>query len=173
VFVNAERNIRKNGLIIYVVHQKMNILKKFIYGSTVNMDNPPLDWWNAKRKEYNIRFIICLFIGQIITLSKSLYIQLYGINISNLKVELGLLIGATLPYVIGILIFDFILLVNINILYFTWPILEKIFFPNHFEGYRKICFAFFNLINIAIIIGYLCTTIFCSGTGLTASFFKG
>ncbi len=148
----------------------MNFINRFIYGSSGNMDSAPLEWWNSKRKEYSVRFMACLLIGQALVLFLNLsYLTseftLQGTELKyplkQIEIELGLIIGYSLPYIL----IDFVILVIVNILYFLLPLIEKYLFSKHHRIYRKSSFAFINSLNIFIVISCLCTTIYFTLTG--------
>ncbi len=116
-------------------------MNNFFFGTISNMELPTLKWWNSKRKEYNLRFISCLLISQLIMFLVSF--SLGGITSDNLTSRIS-----------SMLVSDLLLIVVINIIYFIWPAIERIGFKNS-PKFRLRCFAFINGLSLMILIGAL------------------
>lgn len=112
---------------------------KFFYGKLDNMELSALRWWNSKRLEYSVRFLICLIIAQLLFLLTAF--SLGGIDTSNI-----------LQRLMSAFFWDLVLLLLINVVYFLWPCLEVVLFKKINIVYRKNCFAFLNVLNVLIVI---------------------
>lgn len=120
----------------------MTIWSKYFFGNWSNQDLPALKWWNTKRKDYNLRLLSCLLIGQFLVALTSL--SLGATTSDNL-----------LDRLTGMLLADLLILISVNILYFLWPVIETLLFKTSPNRYRKVCFAFLNTINMLILAGYI------------------
>lgn len=119
----------------------MNI-HNFIFGPMQSMEKPAYSWWNSKRKEYNIKFLLCLLASQLLFALSAIS------SISNSEVSI-------LRRVAGMLTTDLLIVLLINIIYFLWPTLEIIFFTKINILFRKYHFALLNILNILIFISAL------------------
>jgi hypothetical protein len=119
----------------------MNI-HDFIFGPMQAMEKTAYSWWSSKRKEYNIKFLLCLFSAQV------LFALVAISSTSNTDVDF-------LRRITGMLMADLLIILLINLIYFLWPTLEIIFFKKINILYRKYCFAFLNIINVLILLSAL------------------
>lgn len=124
-------------------------ISQFLMGSIKDMDLPSYQWWNSKREEYNLKFISCLLIGQILFFIASL-----NFGISNPENALSRVFSA--------LFVDLLIILLINVLYFLWPTLEVLFFKKINKLYRRYCFALLNLVNVLFVVCVLIFVIYIS-----------
>lgn len=107
-----------------------------------SMEKTAYSWWNSKRKEYNIKFLLCLFSAQVL-------FSLVAIS------SIGNADAGILRRITGMLVADLLIILLINLIYFLWPTLEVIFFKKINILYRKYCFALLNIINALILVSAL------------------
>jgi len=112
---------------------------RFFYGKLDSMELPAFRWWNSKRVEYSLRFLICLIFSQLLFFL--IAFSLGGIDTSNI-----------FQRIVSALLSDVVLLLLVNIVYFLWPVIEVILFKEINIVYRKNCFAFLNLLNVLIVV---------------------
>lgn len=117
-------------------------IHNFIFGPMQSMEKTAYSWWNSKRKEYNIKFLLCLFSAQF------LFALVVISSTSNTDVSI-------LRKITAMLITDLLIIVIINMIYFLWPTLEIFFFKKINILYRKYCFALLNIINVLIFMSAL------------------
>lgn len=113
----------------------MNI-KYFLTGPMNQMEKPAFPWWGSKWLEYNIKFICCLFIAQLLFI-------LVAISKSNENFNFIMKLA-------GMLQADFLAIILMNIIYFIFPTLEFLLFRRFNILFRKYTFQFLNIINLII-----------------------
>lgn len=116
----------------------MNNIQKFLYGEIYNNDYPAFKWWTSKRKEYNLKLIVCLVLAQLVLSGAS-----YSLGITTIENIIQKTLSA--------LFVDVVLIIFMNIVYFLWPILEIVIFKSKNDIYRKVCFGFINFISATLL----------------------
>jgi hypothetical protein len=111
-------------------------LKYFLTGPMLQMEKAAFPWWGSKWLEYNLKFIFCLFIAQLLFMLAA--ISMADENF-NFAVKL-----------VGMLKADLLAIILVNIIYFIFPTLEFILFRKFNILFRKYAFQFLNLINLII-----------------------
>lgn len=117
----------------------MELIRRFFWGQSRDMGLSAFKWWNSKRLEYNLRFLGCLVVGQVLLLMTSYSLGI--ITVSNI-----------LNKVASALLADLVVLVVVNLVYFLWPTLEFLLFRKNPKKYRSVCFAVLNGLNLAIVV---------------------
>lgn len=117
-------------------------INSFIFGPMISMGAPAFSWWESKRLEYNLKFISCLLIAQLL---------FFLVAISNV----GLAEFDIVRRIMGAIVTDVIFLLALNIIYFAWPIVELVIFRKINIIFRKYMYALLNILNLIIVIGAL------------------
>ena len=112
-------------------------VNKFLFGPLIDMNLPPYQWWNSKRKEYTLKFVLCLLSAQML-----LFLASFSLGVIKTEEFLGKVINA--------LVLDAVLICVMNVLYFLWPTLEILFFKSINLIYRRYCFAFLNIFSASL-----------------------
>lgn len=109
------------------------IIHNFIFGPMLSMEKSAYSWWNSKRKEYNIKLLLCFVAAQFLFM----LVAVSSTGFADVDIA---------QRFIRMLIADLFIFLLMNIVYFLWPTLEVIFFRKINVLYRKYCFAFLKVL---------------------------
>ena len=112
----------------------MNI-KYFLTGPMIQMERPAFPWWCSKWLEYNIKFVSCVSIAQL------LFLLVITSKVSHHHFFIAKLVH--------MLRADLLLIVLINVIYFVFPALEFLVFRKVNILFRKYTFQFLNMVSLA------------------------